>query len=161
MSTVEPLAPVEPEVDMGSAREVIREHVVSVIRELHGQAGGLSRVHRTHPALYAQARRAFGTWRAAVAAAGIDYTHELHQSLRRGLLLRDQRRALWHALSRVLAEQPGLTDARLAEIRPELASRIRRCWGSVAEAVAWAQKSRGGQRDIGEPPQAAHAASES
>ena len=30
-----------------------------------------------------------------------------------------------------------------------------------AEAIAWAQKSRGGQRDLGEPPQAAHAASES
>ncbi len=160
MGTAETLAPPEPEADMGTAKDVIREHVAGTIRELHLQAGGLSRIHRTHPALYAQARRAFGSWRAAVAAAGLDYSHELHLSLRRGLLLRDQRRALWHALSRFIAEHPGVTDARLAEARPELAVRVRRCWGSVAAAIAWAERSRGGTRNGEDPPQAAHAVSE-
>jgi len=67
--------------------------LLATIRSLHAQAGGLARVHRTHAALYARARRAFGSWRGAVAAAGLDYARERDQSLRRGLSLRDQRRA--------------------------------------------------------------------
>ena len=34
---------------------------------------GLFRAHRTHPALYARARRLFGSWEGAVRAAGLDY----------------------------------------------------------------------------------------
>ena len=105
MSAVETLLPEETEeteIGIMTMRDEIRRQVLATIRGLHQQAGGLSRIHRTHPALYAQARRAFGSWREAVAAAGLDYGHELHQSLRRGLLLRDQRRALWRALSRFL-----------------------------------------------------------
>jgi hypothetical protein len=30
-------------------------------------------VHRAHPALYARARRLFGSWEGAVRAAGLDY----------------------------------------------------------------------------------------
>ena len=71
----------------------IRQAVLDGIRALHGENDGLSRVHRTHSALYAQARRAFGSWRAAVAAAGLDYASEIDRSLRRGLAMRDQRRA--------------------------------------------------------------------
>lgn len=86
MSIVELPAPAD-------AAEGTRAELLARIRELHRRDGGLSRVHRTHASLYARARRAFGSWREAVAAAGIDYRQEVHQSLRRGLVLRDQRRA--------------------------------------------------------------------
>jgi hypothetical protein len=89
-----------------------------------------------HAALYAQARRAFGSWRDAVAAAGLDYAHERDLSLRRGLSMRDQRRAVWHALSRFLVDLPGRDDAALESMRPELAKRVRRCWGDLAAATA-------------------------
>jgi hypothetical protein len=118
-------------------REETRRQLLQTIRRLHGANGGLARVHRTHPALYAQARRAFGSWRDAVAAAGIDYAHERDVSLKRGLSLRDQRRAVWHALSRFLLDHPGADDARLAAARPELSDRVRRSWGDIAAARAW------------------------
>jgi hypothetical protein len=161
MSAVETLLPEETEIGIMTMRDEIRRQVLATIRGLHQQAGGLSRIHRTHPALYAQARRAFGSWREAVAAAGLDYGHELHQSLRRGLLLRDQRRALWHALSRFLLEHPGADDAALAAARPELAGRVRRCWGGVAGALAWAEQSRVRGRVGGPGPDSAHAAADS
>ena len=142
MSTIETLLPDDTETGMTTAKDELRSHLVATIRDLHQQAGGLSRIHRTHAALYAQARRAFGSWRAAVAAAGLDYGHELNQNLRRGLQLRDQRRALWHALSRFLIEHPGADDAALTAARPELAHRVRRCWGGVEGALAWAERSR-------------------
>jgi hypothetical protein len=121
-----------------SGKDSIRE----AIRSLHGQAGGLTRVHRTHPALYARARRAYGSWREAVAAAGLDYAQELDRSLRAGLLMRDQRRALWHAVARFLAEDGDATDESLERDRPELSRRVRRCWGSLAEAKRWAAGNR-------------------
>lgn len=158
MGGLETLDPPSPEAAMSEGRDLIREHVIDVIRGLHEQSGGLSRIHRSHPALYAQARRAFGSWREAVAAAGINYDHELNQSLRRGLVLRDQRRALWHALSRFLTDHTGVSDAMLAERRPELASRVRRCWGSVDEAVAWAARNRTRGRSQNGPPEAANGA---
>ena len=118
----------------------IRGRIIETIRTLHGRNGGLSRVHRSHAALYAQARRAFGSWRDAVAAAGLDYAHERDQSLRRGLSLRDQRRAVWHALSRFLVDLPTADDAALDSLRPELAKRVRRCWGDLQAAKAWAER---------------------
>ena len=124
----------EPDTD----RDAIRE----AIRSLHGQSGGLTRVHRTHPALYARARRAYGSWREAVAAAGLDYARELDRSLRAGLLMRDQRRALWQALARFLTEDASATDESLARDRPELSRRVRRCWGSLDEARRWANGNR-------------------
>lgn len=142
MSAMETLLPEDTVEGTTNGKDEVRAHLLATIRDLHQQAGALSRIHRTHPALYAQARRAFGSWRKAVAAAGIDYGRELDQSLRRGLLLRDQRRALWHALSRFLIEHPGADDAALQAARPELAGRVRRCWGSVEGALAWAEKSR-------------------
>ena len=117
-----------------------RSKVLETIKALHLRNGGLSRIHRTHAALYAQARRAFGSWRDAVAAAGLDYEHERDLSLRRGLSMRDQRRAVWHALSRFLADMPGADDAALEAMRPELAKRVRRCWGDLAAARAWSEK---------------------
>ena len=101
-----------------------------------------TRVHRTHPALYARARRAYGSWREAVAAAGLDYARELDRSLRAGLLMRDQRRALWQALARFLTEDPSATDETLARDRPELSRRVKRCWGGLDEARHWANGTR-------------------
>ena len=118
----------------------IRGRIIETIRTLHGRNGGLSRIHRSHAALYAQARRAFGSWRDAVAAAGLDYAHERDQSLRRGLSLRDQRRAVWHALERFLLDLPGADDRALESQRPELAKRVRRCWGDLQAAKAWAER---------------------
>ena len=118
----------------------IRGRIIETIRTLHGRNGGLSRIHRSHAALYAQARRAFGSWRDAVAAAGLDYAHERDQSLRRGLSLRDQRRAVWHALSRFLVDLPTADDAALDSLRPELAKRVRRCWGDLQAAKAWSER---------------------
>jgi hypothetical protein len=141
-------------------KEEGRRRILEDIRELHKQAGGLSRVHRVHPALYAQARRAFGSWRAAVAAAGLDYGQERHVSLRRGLLLRDQRRAAWRALSRFLLDQPHADEAVLERARPELARRVRACWGGLDAAVAWATRNRAPVDDSGPHPDAAHAAAE-
>lgn len=145
-------------------REETRCRLQGEIRELHREAGALTRVHRTHTALYAQARRAFGSWQEAVAAAGLDYQRERHQSLRRGLLLRDQRRASWRALSRFLLEQPGADDATLERDRPELAGRVRRCWGDLAGALAWAERGRAARAagaGVAPPPESAHAAAES
>lgn len=119
-----------------------RRIVAEIIHRLHGQAGGLSRVHHTHPALYAKARRAFGTWREAVAAAGLDYVRERRDSLRRGLSARDQRRAAWRAVAHFLAGQPGKGFAELEIERPELARRVRRLWGDLDGARAWAEKNQ-------------------
>lgn len=144
MSAVETLLPLTEEgAVMDESREATRQRIVTAIRELHAHSGGLTRIHRTHAALYAQARRAFGSWQAAVDAAGLDYRRARDENLRQGLLLRDQRRALWHALSRFLLDQPGADDAALEAARPELARRVRRCWGSVDGAIAWAERGRG------------------
>ena len=130
----------EPEIAPAAPAEGARHRIIETIRTLHGRTGGLSRVHRSHAALYAQARRAFGRWRDAVAAAGLDYAHERDQSLRRGLSLRDQRRAVWHALQRFLLDLPGADDRALESQRPELAKRVRRCWGDLQAAKAWAER---------------------
>jgi hypothetical protein len=47
--------------------------VLERIRALERRPGGLFRVHHTHAGLYARARRQFGSWSAALGAAGIDY----------------------------------------------------------------------------------------
>ena len=133
-----------PAVAPDSPRDEVRRHVIEAIHHVHSANGGLSRIHRKHAALYAQARRAFGSWRDAVAAAGLDYEHERDQSLRRGLSIRDQRRAVWHAVARFLAELPTADDAALYSLRPELAKRVQRCWGGLEAAKAWAASRRGG-----------------
>ena len=117
-----------------------RAMVEEKIRALHAQAGGLSRVHRTHAALYAQARRAFGSWREAVKASGLDYHQEVDRSLTLGLKQRDERRAVARALARFLAEHPGATEEFLAAARPALARRVHACWGDLARAVAWMER---------------------
>jgi hypothetical protein len=61
------------------------------IRALAGRDQGLFRVHRTHGALYARARRQFGSWAAAVRAAGIDYPAAVERARRRALANRRRR----------------------------------------------------------------------
>lgn len=50
-----------------------RERVLERIQALARSENGLFRVHREHPSFYARARRLFGSWSAAVTAAGVDY----------------------------------------------------------------------------------------
>jgi hypothetical protein len=60
------------------------------IRSLARSSQSLFRVHRTHPSLYALARRRFGSWSEAVRAAGLDYALTLR--LARGRALRKRKR---------------------------------------------------------------------
>jgi hypothetical protein len=57
--------------------------VLARIRRLSRRPPGLFRAHRIQPALYARARRMFGSWAAAVAAAGLDYWAVLARAQRR------------------------------------------------------------------------------
>lgn len=50
-----------------------RESLLESIRALAVNGEGLFRIHRSHPHLYARARRMFGSWSEAVALAGLDY----------------------------------------------------------------------------------------
>lgn len=125
-----------------AARAPARADIEAKIRALHAKAGGLFRVHRTHAALYAQARRAFGSWRAAVQASGLDYRGELDRSLSAGLERRDERRRLGQAVARFLVDHPGANDATLAAERPDLARRVAVCWGGLERAVAWLERRR-------------------
>lgn len=61
-----------------------REQVMARVRETAAK-GGLFRVHRDQPALYARARRLWGTWAAAVAASGLDYDETVDAARRRSV----------------------------------------------------------------------------
>ncbi len=50
-----------------------RTDVLTLIRNTARRPPGLLRVHHTRPDLYARARRMFGSWAAAVGAAGLPY----------------------------------------------------------------------------------------
>ncbi|HNX50402.1 MAG TPA: hypothetical protein PKL08_09570 [Thermoanaerobaculaceae bacterium] len=50
-----------------------RADVLTLIRDTARRPPGLFRVHHTRPDLYARARRMFGSWAAAVSAAGLYY----------------------------------------------------------------------------------------
>jgi len=68
-------APPEAPARRGRGRPVAMPagRVLEEMRTIAQQGSGLFRVHRIRPDLYAAARRRFGSWAAAVAAAGIDY----------------------------------------------------------------------------------------
>jgi len=61
------------------------------IRRLAVTREGLFRVHRRHSSLYARARRSFGSWSAAVVAAGLDYREALTGARLRSLKTRRRR----------------------------------------------------------------------
>jgi hypothetical protein len=68
-----------------------RETVLDRIRRLAARHDGLFRMHRSHPGLYARARRLFGSWSAAVAAAGLDYAAAVARARERSLRTRLRR----------------------------------------------------------------------
>lgn len=70
---------------------VSREAVLERIRQLSARPEGLYRIHRSHPALYARARRLCGSWAAAVRAAGLDYEAAIGAARERSLKTRRQK----------------------------------------------------------------------
>src|SRR5262245_36931426 len=74
-----------PSARRGRPPEMSREEVLDVIRRLSRREPGLFRVHHTHPRIYARARRMFGSWSAAVAAAGLDYRTAIAAAIRRSV----------------------------------------------------------------------------
>jgi hypothetical protein len=75
----------------GRPREMSVHDLLERIRRLAASRDGLFRVHRRSAGLYARARRSFGSWSAAVAAAGLDYQAALHGARRRSI--RSRRRS--------------------------------------------------------------------
>jgi len=67
------------------------EEVMEQIRSV-ARAGGLFRVHVVNPALYARARRLWGSWAGALLAAGIDHGAAVGAARRRALETRKHRR---------------------------------------------------------------------
>jgi len=78
----------------GSGRppEMSVHDLLARIRRLAASRDGLFRVHRRSARLYARARRSFGSWSAAVAAAGLDYQAALHGARRRSIRTRRRSR---------------------------------------------------------------------
>jgi len=62
-----------------------RDALVRRIQELALRRGGLLRVHLTHPHIYARARRQFGSWAAAIEAAGLSYAETVTRARERSL----------------------------------------------------------------------------
>lgn len=85
-------APEAPRRRRGRPELRSRAQVLDQIREMAAGATGLFRVHQTNPDLYARARRQFGSWSAAVQAAGVDYRHVMDASRRRSIDTRRARR---------------------------------------------------------------------
>ena len=75
----------------GRPLKMTRSEILERIRPLAGQKDGLFRVHRTHGSLYACTRRHFGSWSAAVAAAGLDYREWRTRARRRSVRTRRRR----------------------------------------------------------------------
>jgi hypothetical protein len=75
---------------------MIPETVLREIRAIAGE-GRLFRVHFTRSGLYARARRMFGSWEAAVRAAGVDYDQAIRVARQRGV---DRRRRIRRARRR-------------------------------------------------------------
>ena len=67
------------------------QEVLDRIRRLAGSRDGLFRVHHRNSSLYSRARRSFGSWSAAVQAAGLDYSEALMGARRRALKSRRRR----------------------------------------------------------------------
>lgn len=60
------------------------EEVLARIQRASAE-GNLFRVHVQQPALYARARRLWGSWSAALAAAGLDYASTVTEARRRSV----------------------------------------------------------------------------
>jgi len=77
----------------GRPLEMTAEEVLARIRE-RADREGLFRVHLDAPALYARARRLFGSWAAALRATGLDHAVTVAEARRRAL---ESRRRRTHA----------------------------------------------------------------
>jgi len=67
------------------------QELLDRIRRLAVSRGGLFRVHQRNAGLYARARRIFGSWSAAVVAAGLDYREALTGARQRAARTRRHR----------------------------------------------------------------------
>jgi hypothetical protein len=74
----------------GRPLEMAPDELLHRIRGL-GEQGGLFRVHVDHPALYARARRLFGSWAGALERAGLDHAGALTEARRRSVAARRAR----------------------------------------------------------------------
>lgn len=75
----------------GRPLEMSQGEVLARIRHLAATENGLFRIHHTHSDLYARARRQFGSWAAAVSAAGVDYSTAVNAARLRATETRRQR----------------------------------------------------------------------
>ncbi|HVP14664.1 MAG TPA: hypothetical protein VMS88_03910 [Terriglobales bacterium] len=66
--------------------------MLDLIRRLGQRREGLVGIHATHPALYACARRCFGSWAAAVRAAGMDYWSLIRRARQQAIVTRRRKR---------------------------------------------------------------------
>jgi len=76
----------------GRPLEMSSAALIERIKALASRSPGLCRIHEAYPGLYARARRLFGSWAAAVRAAGFDYAEVIERSRRRSLKTRRMRR---------------------------------------------------------------------
>lgn len=83
-----PAAP--PRRRRGRPLQMAPEEVLLRVRRL-AERGELFRVHLDHPALYARARRQFGSWAGALERAGLDHAGALAEARRRSLETRKGR----------------------------------------------------------------------
>lgn len=75
---------------------VSRDGVLAEIRSAHA-ANELFRIHDVRPALYARARRLFGSWSGALRAAGLDPAVVVDLARRRATAARMERQRAWRA----------------------------------------------------------------
>ncbi|MBI1797262.1 MAG: hypothetical protein HY076_09130 [Candidatus Eisenbacteria bacterium] len=75
----------------GRPLEMTQSEVLARIRQIAATANGLFRIHHTHSDLYARARRQFGSWAAAVGAAGVDYLGAVNTARTRATETRRER----------------------------------------------------------------------
>jgi hypothetical protein len=97
METVESIAVEDVSSSAGAARKRGRPLEMppsEVLRRIRVQfeQGTLFRMHREQPALYARARRLFGSWAAALAEAGVDHQRAMTDARRRSLETRRRAR---------------------------------------------------------------------
>lgn len=74
----------------GRPLEMQPGEVMARIRDLAGR-DRLFRVHRDAPSLYSRARRLFGSWAAALSAAGLDHVATTAAARQRGIEARRRR----------------------------------------------------------------------
>jgi hypothetical protein len=98
VSFVSDMATQSVPIEMGSRRrrgrplEMSPSELLERIRD-RAAVGGLFRVHIAEPALYARARRLFGSWARALAAAGLDHHAAVSEARRRAHEARRRARA--------------------------------------------------------------------